>query len=140
WYNDSKATTPHAASAAVRAFESLVLIAGGSRKGVDLAPMATGSERVRAVVAIGDAAPDVRAAFAGRAHVVDATSMAEAVHIAGELAASGDAVVLSPGCASFDWYGGYPERGDDFRRLVLARLGTGTSSEHPTHSVAGSDA
>ena len=39
WFNDSKATTPHAASAAIRAFDSLVLIAGGSRKGVDLSPM-----------------------------------------------------------------------------------------------------
>lgn len=139
WYNDSKATTPHAASAAVRAFESLVLIAGGSRKGVDLAPMATGAERVRAVVAIGDAAPDVRAAFAGRADVVDANSMAEAVRIAGDLATSGDAVVLSPGCASFDWYGGYPERGDDFRRLVRARLDTSTSEQPSTRSLTGPD-
>lgn len=122
WFNDSKATTPHAASAAVRAFDSLVLIAGGSRKGVDLSPMAAGADRVRAVVAIGEAAPDVRAAFDGRAPVVDAASMAEAVRVAGELATTGDAVVLSPGCASFDWYGGYPERGDDFRRLVQDRL------------------
>src|SRR5690606_33562725 len=63
WYNDSKATTPHAAAAAVRAFDSLVLIAGGSRKGVDLSPIAADAERVRAVVAISEAAPDVRAAF-----------------------------------------------------------------------------
>ena len=140
WYNDSKATTPHAASAAVRAFESLVLIAGGSRKGVDLAPMAAGAGRVRAVVAIGEAAPDVRAAFTGRTRVLDAGSMADAVRIAGEVASRGDAVVLSPGCASFDWYGGYPERGDDFRRLVHERLGTLASAqgEPPTGSVAGS--
>lgn len=122
WFNDSKATTPHAAAAAVRAFDSLILIAGGSRKGVDLSPMAADAERVRAVVAIGESAPDVAAAFAGRTPVVEATSMAEAVRIAGEIAVAGDAVVLSPGCASFDWYGGYPERGDDFRRLVRARL------------------
>lgn len=142
WYNDSKATTPHAASAAVRAFESLVLIAGGSRKGVDLAPMAAGAGRVRAVVAIGEAAPDVRAAFTGRTRVLDAGSMADAVRIAGEVASRGDAVVLSPGCASFDWYGGYPERGDDFRRLVHERLGTLASAqgEPPTGSVAGSAA
>ena len=50
--------------------------------------------------------------------------MAEAVDRAGELARPGDVVLLSPGCASFDWYpdGGYPARGDDFRRLVNARL------------------
>ncbi len=118
WFNDSKATTPHAASTAIRAFDSLVLIAGGSRKGVDLSPMGAEAHRVRAVVAIGEAAPDIHEIFHGRTTVIDASSMAEAVQRAGSLALPGDAVVLSPGCASFDWYGGYPERGDDFRRLV----------------------
>jgi UDP-N-acetylmuramoylalanine--D-glutamate ligase len=122
WYNDSKATTPHAAAAAIRAFDSLVLIAGGSRKGVDLSPMAAEPSHVRAVIAIGEAAPDVRAAFSATTPVVEASSMAEAVALAAEHSRSGDAVVLSPGCASFDWYGGYPERGDDFRRTVSARL------------------
>lgn len=123
YYNDSKATTPHAASVAIRAFESLVLIAGGSRKGVDLSPMGAEVHRVRAVVAIGEAAPDVRGVFEGRTEVVDATSMADAVAAAAALARPGDAVVLSPGCASFDWYSGYPARGDDFVRCVgeLAR-------------------
>lgn len=118
YYNDSKATTPHAASVAIRAFDSLVLIAGGSRKGVDLSPMGAESHRVRAVVAIGEAAPDIHGVFDGRTEVVDAASMAEAVDLAARLALAGDAVVLSPGCASFDWYTGYPARGDDFRRRV----------------------
>lgn len=118
YYNDSKATTPHAASVAIRAFDSLVLIAGGSRKGVDLSPMGAESHRVRAVVAIGEAAPDIHGVFDGRTEVVDAASMAEAVDLAARLALAGDAVVLSPGCASFDWYTGYPARGDDFRRCV----------------------
>ena len=78
WYNDSKATTPHAAATAIRAFDSLVLIAGGSRKGVDLAPMGRYPERIRAVVAIGEAGPDVAAVFAGRAPVVTAGDMAAA--------------------------------------------------------------
>lgn len=122
WYNDSKATTPHAASTAIRAFESLVLIAGGSRKGVDLSPMGAEAHRVRAVVAIGEAAPDVHAVFDALTTVVDADSMDEAVRLAAELARAGDAVVLSPGCASFDWYSGYPARGDDFKRLVRTHL------------------
>ena len=122
WFNDSKATTPHAASAAIAAFDSLVLIAGGSRKGVDLTAMAAGAQRVRAVVAIGEAAPDIHAVFDPHTQVVDAGSMAEAVSIAAGLARPGDAVVLSPGCASFDWYSGYPARGDDFKRLVRAHL------------------
>lgn len=126
WFNDSKATTPHAASTAIRAFESLVLIAGGSRKGVDLGPMGAEAHRVRAVVAIGEAAPDVRAVFDGTTRVVDAASMTDAVALAAELAVPGDAVVLSPGCASFDWYTGYPARGDDFKRLVRAHLEVAT--------------
>lgn len=129
WFNDSKATTPHATSAAIRAFDSLVLIAGGSRKGVDLGPMGAESHRVRAVVAIGEAAPDVHGVFDGATRVVDAGSMAEAVLLAGDLAEPGDAVVLSPGCASFDWYAGYPARGDDFKRLVRARMGNATSDD-----------
>jgi len=118
WYNDSKATTPHAASAAIRAFDSLVLIAGGSRKGVALTPMAAEPHRVRAVVAIGEAAPDVHDAFDQVSRVVDATSMPEAVAAAAALARPGDAVVLSPGCASFDWYANYLERGTVFKQLV----------------------
>ena len=124
WYNDSKATTPHAASTAIRGFDHVVLIAGGLNKGLDLGPMAAEAARVRGVVAIGQAADDVAAAFAGRVPVTTADSMADAVERAGDLATPGDVVLLSPGCASFDWYpeGGYPARGDDFRRLVQERL------------------
>jgi UDP-N-acetylmuramoylalanine--D-glutamate ligase len=138
WYNDSKATTPHAASAAIRAFEHVVLIAGGLNKGLDLAPLAGEVARVRAVVAIGSAAPDVANTFAGRAPVTTASSMADAVDQAGRTARPGDVVLLSPGCASFDWYpdGGYPARGDDFRRLVQERLAS--TEGHPTHSGAAS--
>lgn len=127
WFNDSKATTPHAASTAIRAFDSLVLIAGGSRKGVDLTPMAADADRVRAVVAIGEAAPDITAAFEAHCPVVPADSMDDAVRAAARLARPGDAVVLSPGCASFDWYTGYPARGDDFKRLVRHHLAAVTA-------------
>ena len=70
------------------------------------------------MVAIGEAAGEVVAAFAGIRPVVEAASMADAVAAAARLAEPGDAVVLAPGCASFDWYGSYGERGDDFARLV----------------------
>ena len=123
WFNDSKATTPHAASTAIRAFDSLVLIAGGSRKGVDLSPMGAEPERVRAVVAIGEAAPDIHDVFDGVTTVVDAGVDGRGRRAAPPSSpAPGDAVVLSPGCASFDWYSGYPARGDDFRRLVRAHI------------------
>ena len=136
WFNDSKATTPHAASAAIRAFDSLVLIAGGSRKGVDLSPMGAEPRRLRAVVAVGESAPDIHAVFDGLTTVVDAGSMSEAVHHAAALARPGDAVVLSPGCASFDWYSGYPARGEHFRSLVEAHIAAATPrpdmTSHPT--------
>lgn len=122
WYDDSKATAPHATLAAVRGFESVVLIAGGRNKGLDLHELAEGAERLRAVVAIGDAAPEVEAVFTGVVPVHTATSMDEAVAAARALAQPGDTVLLSPGCASFDWYRSYGERGDDFVRAVTEVL------------------
>ena len=128
WWDDSKATTPHATRAAVAGFDSVVLIAGGRNKGLDLSGLAEATERIRSVVAIGESAPEVVAAFDGRRPVVTATSMAEAVALAAAAARPGDAVVLSPGCASFDWYGSYAERGDDFVAEVRRHLADRTGS------------
>jgi UDP-N-acetylmuramoylalanine--D-glutamate ligase len=126
WFNDSKATTPHAAAAAIDGFDHIVLIAGGRNKGLDLAPMAATPERIRQVVAIGEASGDIAAAFAAaRVPVTTASSMPEAVDVAGAAALPGDVVLLSPGCASFDWYpdGGFEARGDHFRRVVRDHVG-----------------
>ncbi|HEY1116074.1 MAG TPA: hypothetical protein VGE43_00120, partial [Acidimicrobiales bacterium] len=106
--------------AAVRGFESVVLIAGGRNKGLDLGTLADGADHIRAVVAIGEAAPDVRLAFDGVRPVEVAASMPEAVAAAARLARPGDAVLLSPACASFDWYASYAARGDDFAAAVHA--------------------
>lgn len=120
WYNDSKATTPHAAITAIRGFHDIVLLAGGRNKGLDLAGMAVEHDRIKAVVALGEAAPIIHEAFAPWCPVTDAGSMQDAVAAAAAFARPGDTVLLSPACASFDWYpdGGYPARGDDFKRLV----------------------
>jgi len=120
YYDDSKATTPAAVQAALRGFDSVVLIAGGRNKGLDLRPLADEAHRLRAVVAIGEAAPEIEAAFAGVVPVGVAPSMADAVLRAAAAARPGDAVLLSPACASFDWYRSYAERGDDFTRHVRA--------------------
>lgn len=128
WYDDSKATVPHATLAAMRCFDSVVLIAGGRNKGLDLAPLGQAGTRVRAVVAIGEAGPEVEAVFAGQAPVETipasrgASGMVDAVAAAGAMARPGDAVLLSPGCASFDWFSSYRARGDAFRAAVEARL------------------
>jgi UDP-N-acetylmuramoylalanine--D-glutamate ligase len=87
-------------------------------KGLDLGVLATAASHIRAVVAIGDAAPAVEAAFRGLRPVTRAGSMTQAVMQAKEAACQGDAVLLSPGCASFDWYSSYAERGDDFVQAV----------------------
>jgi UDP-N-acetylmuramoylalanine--D-glutamate ligase len=123
WYDDSKATAPHATMAALAGFDSAVLIAGGRNKGLDLGELGELAPHLRAVVAIGEAAADVEAAFSGRTPTVTASSMEEAVALAADLAQPGDDVVLSPACASFDWYPGYAVRGDHFQEIVRTRLG-----------------
>jgi UDP-N-acetylmuramoylalanine--D-glutamate ligase len=129
WYNDSKATVPQATVAAMAGFESVVLIAGGHPKGLSFAPLASTVPPVRAVVAIGTAAGEVRAVFDGLVPVVEAASMDGAVTAAAELARSGDAVVLSPACASFDWYRNYNQRGDDFMWRVQQHLGPSDAAQ-----------
>lgn len=121
YFDDSKATTPHATLAALRGFDEVVLIAGGKNKGIDLGELVNGAPHVRAVVAIGDAACEVATAFAGHARVEKATTMEAAVDTARGLSGGEVPVLLSPGCASFDWYSSYGERGDDFGRIVRER-------------------
>jgi UDP-N-acetylmuramoylalanine--D-glutamate ligase len=129
WFDDSKATSPHASLTAIRAFERLVLIAGGRNKGLDLSAMATEPHRMVGVVAIGDDASLIENAFASVCPVVNAHSMEEAVRQAASMASPGVDVVLSPGCTSFDWYNNYNERGDDFQRLVHAFFSQSTSAD-----------
>lgn len=124
FFDDSKATTPSAVCAALSGFSSVVLIAGGRNKGLDLGSIAQfvdahSSIVLRGVVAIGEAREEVAAAFSGNYRVELADSMAEAVAKAAVLARPGDVVLLSPGCASFDWYSSYEARGDDYARCVL---------------------
>ena len=118
WFNDSKATSPHAVSVALNSFENIVLIAGGKNKGLDLSALAEQPSRMRAVVAIGDASDEVAHAFTGVCEIKRATSMQEAVNMADSFAQDGDVVLLSPGCTSYDWYANYGQRGEDFMKCV----------------------
>jgi UDP-N-acetylmuramoylalanine--D-glutamate ligase len=119
WYNDSKATTPHAAAVAIRALDDIVLIAGGQDKGVDLGEMASDVGRVRAVLAIGQTRDAIAAAFSSVPVVERHDTLDDAVDRAAMLAGPGSTVLLSPGCASLDQFRGFEERGDRFRWLVL---------------------
>lgn len=127
WFDDSKATTPHAALTAIRGFDDVVLIAGGRNKDLDLAPMASEAGRVKAVIAIGESADLIAAAFndatSGSMPVTIAGNMADAVAAAAKAARKGDVVLLSPGCTSFDWYDGYAQRGDHFASCVRDHIG-----------------
>ncbi len=125
WYNDSKATSPAEAVAALSTLAApIVLIAGGSDKGVPFDPMAPlVVQKVKALVLTGPTAPKIEAAVrrAGYARIVHrAADLGEAVQLARAESAPGDNVVLSPGCASFDAYRNFEERGRHFKALVLA--------------------
>jgi UDP-N-acetylmuramoylalanine--D-glutamate ligase len=127
WVNDSQGTTPFATIPALAAYERpAVVILGGVSKNADFGPLARACvERARAAVLIGQAADEIAAALevasraAGRGPEVQrAGSLEDAVARARRLARSGDVVLLSPACASFDMFASYEERGDRFRELV----------------------
>jgi len=112
--DDSKATNLHAALASIDGADDAVLIAGGRAKGVDLSPLATRAPRLRAVIAIGEAAPDIVRLFDGVRPVQAAGSIEDAVRSAFALARPGGCVLLAPACASWDQFRDYAERGDRF--------------------------
>lgn len=121
FHDDSKATAPHATVAALTGFSGAVLIAGGRNKGLDLDDLAQVSPHLRGVVAIGESAGDVMKCFSQqdqRLELCRADSMPEAVEIAYRMAQPSGDVVLSPGCASFDWYSSYRDRGQHFIATV----------------------
>jgi len=120
WINDSQATIPLAAVAALDAFEApVVLIAGGKDKGLDYAAFADAVvRRCRAAVLIGETAQELERLIGARVPVRRATSMDEAVALAAREARPGDVALLSPAAASFDMFADYAARGDAFRAAV----------------------
>ena len=122
FYDDSKGTNVGAAVAALEGFDvPVVLIAGGDGKGQDFAPLAPAVQKhARAVVLIGRDADAIAAALGPTGVAIErAATMEAAVESALELAHEGDAVLLSPACASFDMFRNYGHRGDVF--AVAAR-------------------
>ena len=122
YYDDSKGTNVGASVTAVRGViePKVVLIAGGRDKGGSYEPLADAlREKGRAVVLIGEASDLIDRAVGGVVPVRRAGSMEEAVRIAAELAKTGDAVLLSPACSSFDMFRDYKHRGDAFVAATL---------------------
>lgn len=126
--DDSKATNPAAVAAALASFEEPVaLILGGSEKETDFSEILPHLDRCRAIVCQGESGPVIfeylRAAGWGDICRLVA-DLREAVAEAASLARKGDVVLLSPGCASFDQFAGYAERGEEFARLVADLAGS----------------
>jgi UDP-N-acetylmuramoylalanine--D-glutamate ligase len=125
YFDDSKGTNVGATVAALQglgAERKLVVILGGDGKGQDFSPLAAPVARhARAAVLIGRDAPLIRAVLepAG-VTLLEAESMEHAVSLATQRAHAGDAVLMSPACASFDMFRNYPHRAEVFRAAVQA--------------------
>ncbi len=120
WVDDSKATNVHSAVASIRSFDSVILIAGGLAKGMDISPLPK-EPAVKMAIGIGEAGPSVVEAAGDKGRL--AGTMEVAVEMAAAAAEPGDTVLLAPGCASFDQFTGYAERGDRFAELARERAG-----------------
>ncbi|RPI48037.1 MAG: UDP-N-acetylmuramoyl-L-alanine--D-glutamate ligase [Betaproteobacteria bacterium] len=121
FYDDSKGTNVGATAAALRGLaKPCVLIAGGEGKGQDFTPLAAPvCDRARAVVLIGRDREVLRSALAATGvRLLLADTLEQAVRLAYAAAFPGDAVLLSPACASFDMFRDYRQRGEEFARLA----------------------
>jgi UDP-N-acetylmuramoylalanine--D-glutamate ligase len=121
YYDDSKGTNVGSTVAALTGFSRpVVLIAGGEGKGQDFSPLRDPVKRhARAVVLIGCDREQIASAIAGSGVAVErAGDMAEAVRLARAVSRSGDVVLLSPACASYDMFRNYNHRGDVFADAV----------------------
>ena len=117
--NDSKATNVDAAAKSIASFENVVAIIGGKYKGGDFADLAPPlREHGRAVIAIGEARSMVKAALKDVVPVTEASTLADAVRRAWDLAAPDGVVLLAPACSSFDMFADYADRGRQFKEEV----------------------
>jgi UDP-N-acetylmuramoylalanine--D-glutamate ligase len=129
WYDDSKGTNPGATIAALQGLVSpdgparAVLVAGGDCKGADFSALAPVlAQLARAVVLIGRDAPMIERVLQSSVPLFHASDMDDAVRLAGGAALSGDCVLLSPACASFDMFDDFEHRGRAFAAAVSRLL------------------
>jgi UDP-N-acetylmuramoylalanine--D-glutamate ligase len=124
WYNDSKATTPQSAITAIEAFDQpVIIIAGGYDKHIPFDEFGQKiTEKTKAAILLGQTAPKIADAIAAqpktKTKIETVNSLAKAVELAKQLATNGDVVLLSPACASYDMFGNYEQRGNEFCMLV----------------------
>jgi len=120
WFNDSKGTNVGSVVKSLAGLPgSVTLIAGGRDKGGDYAPLVEPvASKVAHLILIGEAADRIEQALGTLTHTVRAGSLEDAVQLAYRLTDPGGAVLLSPGCSSFDMFRSYAERGEVFMRAV----------------------
>lgn len=130
FYNDSKSTNIDSLRVALESFGCpLVLIAGGRGKGSSYSGLRELMQNhVRRLVTLGEDAPALEDAFGDLVPFVRAANMQDAVSLAWKAAEPGDAVLLSPGCASFDMYRNFEERGRHFKACVQDLIKEGCPS------------
>lgn len=117
--NDSKATNTGAVEKSLEGLESVVLIMGGLDKGSDFSVLrGLINKKVKALILIGEAKDNISKALAGETDTCSADDLDDAVKISISKASSGDVVLLSPGCASFDMFINFEERGKKFKESV----------------------
>jgi len=145
WIDDSKATNPHAADAALAAQDNVIWIVGGLLKGVDIEPLVEKhASRLRAAIVIGvdrtpviealsRHAPDLEVFEVGSGE--DDDVMPVAVGLAGRIAREGDTVLLSPAAASMDQFTDYADRGRRFADAVRALIGGSEDVDPPTRGA-----
>lgn len=123
YINDSKATNLHALESALRSqLRPIVLIAGGKQKGLDYGEILPRlKQTTKGIVVFGEIAHQLLDTFSPLSDEIPiavASTLEQAVKMAGEQAEHGDTILFSPGTSSFDMFSGYEERGDCFRRIV----------------------
>jgi UDP-N-acetylmuramoylalanine--D-glutamate ligase len=127
WVDDSKATNPHAAAAALSSFDSVIWIVGGLLKGVDISNLVSRySSKLKAAIVIGldrSAVLEALAEHAPSTQVFEVNTeaadvMSKAVRVAKTMAAEGDVVLLAPAAASMDQFKDYADRGNQFAAAV----------------------
>jgi len=122
WFNDSKSTNVDSLKVALESFDSkVILIAGGKKKNSDYSVLnELLTHKVKAVVLFGSGAQSLAGQWHGTVPVSIVNNLDQAVESVLSQAKNNDIVLLSPGCASFDQYSNFEERGEHFRRIVQA--------------------
>ena len=120
FYNDSKATNPDAVKRAIECFDNnILLIMGGQEKDTDFECLKeTLKVKIKKLIVMGEAKDKIINAFSNICDIFHVDSMENAVNFAYQNSVRGDTVLLSPGCASFDMYDSYSQRGYDFIKQV----------------------